>query len=236
MAGPGDEIAAGAGGQGRLRASHADREQVIEVLKAGFVQGRLERDELDLRVGRALASRTCAELAALTADIPDGLTGARLPEPARKSVNKKALAAVACATAALVGMWAVFVMTPDGSPFVPLVVVVTLVLFVAVPTGWLLLFHDWLDKRAGRKSAQGLSPVGGGGASRHPASADPARQLPPTGHDLRHTAEAAQSRLPRLPLPGLRATASRASRARVRDRLPQPPTGGRPAFALPTAS
>ena len=40
MAGPGDEIAAGAGGRGHLRASHADREQVIGVLKAAFVQGR----------------------------------------------------------------------------------------------------------------------------------------------------------------------------------------------------
>jgi hypothetical protein len=70
MAGPGDEIAAGVGGRGRLRASHADREQVIEVLKGAFVQGRLDRDEFDLRVGRALASRTSAGLAALTADIP----------------------------------------------------------------------------------------------------------------------------------------------------------------------
>ena len=70
MAGPGDEVVAGAGGRGRLRASHADREQVIEVLKAAFVQGRLDRDEFDLRVGRALASRTHADLATLTADLP----------------------------------------------------------------------------------------------------------------------------------------------------------------------
>ena len=45
MAGPGDEIAAGAGGRSYLRASHADREQVIDVLKAAFVQGRLTKDE-----------------------------------------------------------------------------------------------------------------------------------------------------------------------------------------------
>ncbi len=70
MAGPGDETAAGAGGHPDLRASHADRDQVIDVLKAAFVAGRLDRDELGLRVGQALASRTCAELAALTADLP----------------------------------------------------------------------------------------------------------------------------------------------------------------------
>ena len=84
MAEPNDEVAAGADGR-RLRASHADREQVIEVLKAAFVQGRLDRDEFDLRVGRALASRTYADLAALTADIiPARLTRARPPEPARE--------------------------------------------------------------------------------------------------------------------------------------------------------
>jgi hypothetical protein len=46
MAGPGDEIAAGAGGRGHQRASHADREQVIGTLKAAFVQGMLAKDEL----------------------------------------------------------------------------------------------------------------------------------------------------------------------------------------------
>jgi Domain of unknown function (DUF1707) len=70
MTGPGDEIAAGAGGHGRLRAAHADREQVIGTLKAAFVQGMLAKDEFDARVGQALASRTYADLAALTADIP----------------------------------------------------------------------------------------------------------------------------------------------------------------------
>jgi hypothetical protein len=59
MAGPGDEIAAAQGqGRGEFRASHADREQVIEVLKAAFVQGRLGKDEFDLRIGRAFAART----------------------------------------------------------------------------------------------------------------------------------------------------------------------------------
>src|SRR5216110_986159 len=44
---PGNEMAAGATGRGRLRASHADREHVIAMLKAAFVQGRLTKDELD---------------------------------------------------------------------------------------------------------------------------------------------------------------------------------------------
>jgi hypothetical protein len=66
----GDERPAAAVGRGRLRASRADRERVIELLKAGFVQERLTKEELDSRVGLALASRTYADLAELTADLP----------------------------------------------------------------------------------------------------------------------------------------------------------------------
>src|SRR5690242_595156 len=72
-----------------LRASHADRDQVIGLLKAAFVQGRLDRDEFDARIGQALASRTCAELAAATAGIPAGLTAApprRPPARARRRI------------------------------------------------------------------------------------------------------------------------------------------------------
>ena len=82
--GPQDPAAAG---RDRLRASHADREQVIDTLKTAFVHGRLTRDELDARAGRALAARTCADLAALTADIPPGPAAAgpaRPPAPARR--------------------------------------------------------------------------------------------------------------------------------------------------------
>ena len=73
MAGPGDEIAAEAEGRGDLRACHADREQVLGVLKVAFVQGRLGKDELTARVGQALAHQTYSELAALTGDLPAGL-------------------------------------------------------------------------------------------------------------------------------------------------------------------
>ncbi len=80
MAAPGDETAAAAGrGRGDLRASHADREQVIGTLKTAFVQGRLTEDELDARAAQVYASRTYAELAGITADIPTALTGDRRP-------------------------------------------------------------------------------------------------------------------------------------------------------------
>src|SRR5690348_8637793 len=67
------ENAARAAAHGHFRASHADRERTIDTLKAAFIQGRLTKDELELRVGQTLASRTYAELAALTGDIPAGV-------------------------------------------------------------------------------------------------------------------------------------------------------------------
>ena len=80
VAGPGNSTAGAEGrGDGHLRASHADREQVIGTLKAAFVEGRLTEDELDTRAGQVYASRTYAELAEVTADIPTELTGARPP-------------------------------------------------------------------------------------------------------------------------------------------------------------
>jgi hypothetical protein len=55
--GPGGQMAAALDGHGHMRAARADREQVIDALKAAFVQGRLTKDELDERVARALDLR-----------------------------------------------------------------------------------------------------------------------------------------------------------------------------------
>lgn len=80
-----------AGGRDLLRASHAEREQAIESLKDAFVDGRLTMDELDARTGRALAARTCAELAVLTADIQPATGSAHPPAPGgRRSLTKAA--------------------------------------------------------------------------------------------------------------------------------------------------
>jgi DUF1707 SHOCT-like domain len=80
MTGPGDEAATAQDrGRGGLRASDADREQVIDALKAAFMQGRLTGDELGGRADQVYASRTYAELARVIADIPTALTGARTP-------------------------------------------------------------------------------------------------------------------------------------------------------------
>jgi Domain of unknown function (DUF1707) len=75
MAGLEHEMAGG-DGRGRLRASHADRERVIDTLKAAHVYGLVTKDEFDERVAQTFAARTYAELAVITADIPAGLPAA----------------------------------------------------------------------------------------------------------------------------------------------------------------
>lgn len=67
---PQDPTAGWAAFGGHLRASDADRERVIDFLKAAFVQRRLSQGDLTRRVGQVLESRTYAELAGATSGIP----------------------------------------------------------------------------------------------------------------------------------------------------------------------
>jgi hypothetical protein len=53
-----------------LRASHADRDRVVEVLRVAAGDGRLSAEELDQRLEQALTARTLSELAFLTTDLP----------------------------------------------------------------------------------------------------------------------------------------------------------------------
>jgi Domain of unknown function (DUF1707) len=115
-----------------LRASRADRERVIDLLKAAFVQGRLHKDEFDERIGQALASRTYGELAAVTADIPAEPTRAlprRPPVRARRRIPfNTAITGGACMVAVLnAGMMAVML---SRSP----VAVVVFTVFTVIAT------------------------------------------------------------------------------------------------------
>jgi hypothetical protein len=137
VAGPGDQMAAGGSARGHLRASDADREQVIDTLKDAFALGRLTRDELVVRAGRALTSRTYAELAAITADIPAPLIKAQpTPQPARAPAPKPATVKAAAWGAALViappALWAVFLTYYGG--FIVLFLVVFAGLVAIMPS------------------------------------------------------------------------------------------------------
>jgi DUF1707 SHOCT-like domain len=78
--GRGDEVAS----SGELRASHEDRDGVVELLRVAAGDGRLTAEELDERLEKALTARTYGELAALTRDLPSVpgfVADAPAPEP-----------------------------------------------------------------------------------------------------------------------------------------------------------
>ncbi|WP_405925594.1 DUF1707 domain-containing protein [Streptomyces sp. NBC_00035] len=60
----------GPGSSPELRAGHADRDRVVDVLRIAAGDGLLTADELDERLEAALSARTLSELTALTADLP----------------------------------------------------------------------------------------------------------------------------------------------------------------------
>jgi hypothetical protein len=64
-----------------MRAAAADRERTVDVLKAGFTEGRLTQEEYNDRMGRAYSARTYAELLRLTADLPTGAMPVAWPVP-----------------------------------------------------------------------------------------------------------------------------------------------------------
>jgi uncharacterized membrane protein len=83
--------------QASMLAASADRERAVDVLKAGFAEGRLTQDEYNDRMSRAYAARTYGELAALTGDLPAGPLPA-WPVPAHQppptDTNSMAIASI----------------------------------------------------------------------------------------------------------------------------------------------
>jgi hypothetical protein len=79
---PGSEVA-----RSELRASHDDRDRVVELLRISAGDGRLTAEELDERLERAMTARTYGELARLVADLPaEGTAASPPPAPRVKDV------------------------------------------------------------------------------------------------------------------------------------------------------
>jgi len=101
-------VPAGPVGRGELRASHTDRDAVVELLQVAAGDGRLTADELDERLELALTARTYSELAALTADLPaapgtGALTAPGVPPEPRELIRLK----VTSGSARREGRWVV---------------------------------------------------------------------------------------------------------------------------------
>jgi hypothetical protein len=109
----GDDTVGWPVGPDRFLASHADRDRVIGVLQAAFVQDRLTKDEFEARMGQALGSRIYADLTALTADLPAGSATAHLPrEPARRQAQtpgttgaRSSVRVMSVGTILMAGVW-----------------------------------------------------------------------------------------------------------------------------------
>ena len=187
MAGPQDPAAAGGD---RLRAGQADREQVIEALKDAFVHGRLTRDELDARAGRALSARTYADLAALTADIPPGpaAAGPGRPPPGPPGHSRPAAAAGTCVVIAVAAIAAVFVtgLFDHSDPHWPVYLI--LVAMLAMLTALCIMGCAVFTSSDQRSSGRQLPPGPGRGRGRAATPSKP-------------TCAAAPARIPFPPAP-----------------------------------
>jgi VIT1/CCC1 family predicted Fe2+/Mn2+ transporter len=151
--GPEDHIAEDAAGLGRLRVSHAERDQAIEVLKTAFEQGRLTKDEFGTRVGQAFTSKTYAELAEVTADLPAGLVAARPPRPPdrtrpRMSMNTALTAGAFTMIAALVGLLAAL-MSRNAIAVISVTVIFAMLGLLAFGA---LMVAAWRGMRADRRT------------------------------------------------------------------------------------
>jgi Domain of unknown function (DUF1707) len=157
---------------GHLRAARTDREQVVDVLKAAFVQGRMPKDEFDARVDRTFASRTYAELAAITADIPAGiLAGQTRDQPPRPAARGQAW------TPALAAARRPVSHTTKARRFM-VIGVVLLLMFTAARGAPSLLFAPlclaaWVlagaQLIAARRERRGIGPLPGPPAAQRPA-------------------------------------------------------------------
>ena len=160
-AGPQDPAA----GRDRLRASHADREQVVATLKDAFVHGRLTRDELDGRAGQALTALTWADLAALTADIPP-----RQAAPAhRRPLARAAAYSGSCliiAAAAFRGVSLADPGPPSPSPYHALAPLCILIAFFAAVTALVIFGFGVAASWEQRRSRRQLPPPPGPGGHR----------------------------------------------------------------------
>lgn len=177
MSGTGDEMAAR--GRGPLRASDADREQVVDTLKAAFVQGRLTKDEFALRVGQVFAARTYADLSLLTADIPAEPAKVRPPEPARNP-NRKFIARATVTVGGTVMAVTEALAIQMDHPISGLFVGAFIGGLTAALLAGLLMFLSWvLDSSSRKRPLQGTLTEGTGTRSAAPA-ADPVRRPPYT--------------------------------------------------------
>ena len=168
-AGPGNPMPGSMAGRGRLRASHADRNHVIGMIKAAYVQGRLTKDEFDDRLGRTLTARTFADLAALTADLPAGLTDVRPPPPREPSAASVPKIVLSTAGGLLAPAVLAAASLTNNAQLYALFILPTMITFVAWIVAGAVVLDAWHGKHSRRPPPPGPGRPGrpGGGQVGH---------------------------------------------------------------------
>lgn len=85
----------------QMKASDADRDEVVTALSEHFQAGRLTTEELEDRTGGALSARTLGELDALTADLPPRRPAKPAQQLNRQRRGQPELAVIAAVLAVL---------------------------------------------------------------------------------------------------------------------------------------
>jgi len=137
---------------------------VIETLKDAFVQGRLTKDELDARAGRALA--------ALTADIPASPAAAPPARPPARVRRRRPLARAAAGSGACLVfafgavLFAAHVLDPNGlgNPYHPWSTLCGLAAFAAVCAALCIAVNGGGTSLERRRSRRQLPPGPGPGS------------------------------------------------------------------------
>jgi len=85
----------------QMRASTADRDRAVELLTRAYTEGRLDKDEHDARVERAMTATTFAELDAVVVDLPGAGPPAPMPvaPPQYAKTNALAITSLICGIA-----------------------------------------------------------------------------------------------------------------------------------------
>jgi hypothetical protein len=214
VTGPEDRAAAAAARAGQLRAADVDREQVIDLLKVAFVHGLLAKDEFGERIGRALASRTYADLATLTADIP-AEPAAPTPHQAaaaktRRRVSKRAVAGACVLVSAAIMVIDAVHTGSNASATANQLYLLCILLFLASFIVFACIHFTQQDPAAGQPPRRPVPDGGDRGdrPTRLPGPAASAEGLPSPGQASRDTTEAtrhgraAKPRFALGPLPG----------------------------------
>jgi hypothetical protein len=87
----------------QMRASTADRDRAVELLTRAYTEGRLDKDEHDARVERAMTAATFAELDSVVVDLPGARPVAPMPPapPQFAKTNSLAITSLVCGIAQL---------------------------------------------------------------------------------------------------------------------------------------